>query len=84
MQQDFKYSYLSSYMLKPNSLPTKVFNDNNKAQENIFKLVCNFGALEEWINWIIAVSYYIDVETRNDQYRLLDPTPLDCIAGYIM
>ena len=29
-------------------------------------------------------SSYLDVETTKDQCRLLNPTPLDCIAGYIV
>ena len=35
-------------------------------------------------NGIRAVSSYLDVEISNDQYRLLNPTPLGYIAGYIM
>ena len=31
-----------------------------------------------------AVISYIDVDTIKYQYRLINPTPLDCIAGYII
>ena len=44
VNQDMEYSYLLSYMLKPTSLITQGFTDNNKSQENIFKRMCNFGA----------------------------------------
>ena len=46
--------------------------------------MCNFGAQVEWRNGIIDVSYHLDVEISNNQYRLVNPSPLDCIAGYIM
>ena len=44
VNQNMEYSYLLSYMLKPTSLITQGFTDNNKSQENIFKRMCNFGA----------------------------------------
>ena len=31
-----------------------------------------------------VVSFYLDVETTKYQCRLLNPTPLDFITGYIM
>ena len=31
-----------------------------------------------------SVSSYLDVEIRNDQYRLVNSTPLEFITGYIM
>ena len=46
--------------------------------------MCNSGAWAEWMNGRRAVSSYIEVEISNDQYRLVNPTPLDCIAGYII
>ena len=46
--------------------------------------MCNFGSRAEWGNGRRAISSYIDVEIRNYQYRLVNPTPLDCITGYIM
>ena len=44
VKQDMEYSHILSYMLKPTSLITQGFTDNNKSQENIFKRMCNFGA----------------------------------------
>ena len=61
MQQDMKSYSLFSDILKPPYLLTQVFNENNKAQENLFNCMFNFGAREEWRNWIIATSSYIDV-----------------------
>ena len=84
MQQVVKYSYLLSYIIKPPSLITQLFNNNKKAQENLFNHMCNFGARSEWRNGIRAVSYYLDVEISNDQYFLVNITPLDCITGYTM
>ena len=43
VQRVLKYSSLLSYMLKPPSLLTQGFNDNKKAQETLFKHMCNFG-----------------------------------------
>ena len=79
-----KYFYLLYYMLKPPSLLTQVFNNNKKAQENIFKNMCNVGERAEWINERRAVSSYLDVEISNDQYYLVNITPLGCIAGNIL
>ena len=84
MQRVMKYSSLSSYMLKPPSLITHGFNKNKRAQEKLFNHVCNFGALSEWRNGRRAASSYLGVDISNDQYRLVNPTPLECIAGYIM
>ena len=71
-------------MLKPPSSLTQVFNNNKKEHENLFKHMCNFGTREEWRNGRISFGSYLDVEIRNDQYLLVKPNPLDCIAGYIM
>ena len=30
------------------------------------------------------MSYYLDVDANKDQCHLLNPTPLDCITGYMM
>ena len=65
MQRVVKYSSISSYLLKPISLLTQGFNTNNKAQEKLFKHMCNFGARSEWRNERRAVSSYIDVEISN-------------------
>ena len=84
MQKDLNYSSLSSYMLKPYKLLTQGFEKNRTAQENIFKHMCNFGSRVEWRKGRSVISYYIDVDTVKYQCRLLNPTPLDCIAGSIM
>ena len=84
MQRVVKSSSLSSYIMKPPSLLTQVFNKNKKAQENLLNNMCNFGSRAEWRNWRRAISSYIDVEITNDQYFLFNPTPLDYIVGYIM
>ena len=84
VQHAFKSPYLFSYTLKPIYLLKQVFNRNNISRYNLFKNMCNFGAHGVWINGRIAVSYYIDVDTSKDQYRLLNTTPLQFIVGYIM
>ena len=53
-----------SYMLKPPSFLTQGFRDNNKAQENILKHMCDFGAWEDWRSGKRSISSYIGVETR--------------------
>ena len=79
-----KSSSLSYYMLKPSHLLTYGFENNRTAQDNLFKNMCNFGARSEWREGRRVVSSYLDVDTIKDQCRILNPTPLDCIAGYIM
>ena len=37
-----------------------------------------------WSNERRAFSSYLGVDTSKDKYRLLNPTPLEFIAGYIM
>ena len=44
----------------------------------------NFGSQEEWRNGIRDISSYLDVDISNGEYRLVNPTPLECITGYIM
>ena len=46
--------------------------------------MCNVWARAEWSNGRRAVSSYIDVYISNDQYCLVNPTPLDLITDYIM
>ena len=46
--------------------------------------MCDFGEWVEWSSGIIAVTSYLYVDTRKDQYRLLNPTHLGLITGYIM
>ena len=46
--------------------------------------MCNFWAWEKWRERIRVFSSYNDVETTKNQCRLLNPSPLDYIAGYII
>ena len=46
--------------------------------------MCDFGAQEKLMKGRRVVRYYLDVETTKDQYRLLNPMPLDCIKDYLM
>ena len=84
MQKYFKSSYFSSYMLKPSRLLTQGFDNNRTAQEKLFKHMCNFRSRAEWRKGRSVISSYLDVETTKYQCSLLNPTPLECIAGYIM
>ena len=84
MQKSLKYSYLSSYTLKPSKLLTQGFESNRTAQEKLLKNMCNFGSRAEWRKGISVISYYLDIETTKYQCCLLNPTPLECITGYIM
>ena len=84
MHKYLKSSSLSSYMFKPSNILTQGFEKNRTAQEKIFKHMCNFGSWEEWRKGRIVFSYYLDVDTTKDQCSILNPTPLDCITGYIM
>ena len=84
IQKDLNYSSILSCMLKPSQLLTQGFGNNRTVQEKLFKYMFNFGSQEECNNRIIVVSSYLGVETTKYQCRLLNPTPLDFIAGYIM
>ena len=84
VQRVVKSYSISSYMLKPTSLLTQGFNKNKKAQQKLFNHMCNFGARKEWRNGRRSARSYLDVDINNDQYRLVNPTPLEFIAGYIM
>ena len=84
MQKALKSSSLSSYMLKPSKLITKGLENNRTAQDKRFKHMCNFGSRAEWRKGRSVISSYLDVETTKYQCRILNPTPLYCIAGYTM
>ena len=84
MHKAVKYSSLWPYMLKPSYLLTQGFEKNRTAHENIFKHMCNFVAREEWREGKRVVSSYLNVDNTKDQCRLLNPTPLEYIATYIM
>ena len=76
VQQVLKYDSTYYYMLKLTSLLTKGFNNSNKAKEKLFSHMYNFGARSEWRNERRAVSSYLDVDTGNYQYHLVNPTLL--------
>ena len=84
MQKDLKSSSLLSYMLKTSRLLTQGFDNNRTAQEKLFKNMCILGAWSDWREKIRVVSSYLDVESTKDQFRILNPTPLDCNTGYII
>ena len=84
MQKDLKSSSLSSYMLKPSNLLTQLFGENMTAQEKIFKHMCNFGAWAEWRKVRRVISSYRGADNTKYQCGLFNPTPLGCIAGYMM
>ena len=63
VHQAVKADSIPSHMLKPPYFLTQVFKWNNKASDNIFKHMCEFGARSEWRNGRRATSYYLDIET---------------------
>ena len=84
MQKSLKSSSLSPYMLKRSQLLTQGFGNNSTAQEDLFKHMYKFGSRAEWREGRKYVRSYLDVNTTKDQCRILNSTPLECIAGYIM
>ena len=84
MKKSSKSSSLSSYMLKYSHLLTQGFGENRTSQEKLLKHMGYFEAWSEWREGRRVVSSYVDFDTTKYQYRLLNPTPLDCITGYIM
>ena len=69
------------HMLKHPYFITKIFKDNKKVKDHILKNMCSFGEWADWSSRIIPISSHLDVETRKDQYFLLNTTPLDWITG---
>ena len=65
-------------------LLTQLFGENMTAQEKIFKHMCNFGAWSEWRKVRRVISSYRGADNNKDQCGLFNPTPLGCIAGYMM
>ena len=73
-----------SYMLKPYHLLTQGFENNKTGQKKLFKHMCNSGARAECRQGGRVVSSYLDVDTTKQQFRILNLTPLDCIAGHVI
>ena len=67
-----------------NNLIVQDLKTNLKAQEKLFKLIWNVGARSAWKGGVRIVSDALDVETTADNLRILNPSPLDTIIGYIM
>ena len=84
VQRVVKYSSLSSYILKLPYFLTQGVNKNNKSRENLFNHMCNFWSRAEWKNGRRSASSYLGIDIRNHQYPLVNPTPLNCISGYII
>ena len=81
MQRVVKYSSLSYFIVKPPYLITQGFKNNKRAHEKLFNHMCNFGARAEFRDMRRVVSFYPDVDISNDKYHLVNPIPLECIAG---
>ena len=64
VQQAVKFSSLSYFMLKSPSLLAQVSRYDKRSQDNLCNRMCNLGDQAMWRNGRIAVSSYIDVETR--------------------
>ena len=68
--------------LKLTSFITKGLKENKNTQEKLFNHMCTFGDQAECISERRAISSYLDIDTRNNNAHLLNPTPLNCISGY--
>ena len=80
-----KQDTLKSFTLLPKDLVSDGFKSDKCVQLALFKHVQRFvsraaGGSEEKNE----VSQYLDVEVSRDQQRLLNPTTLDTVEGYIM
>ena len=84
IQKALKSSSISSYMLKPSKVLKQGSEKNRTAHEKLFRHMCNFESRADWRTGRSFISSYLDVDINKDQCRLLNPTPLDCIAGYII
>ena len=67
-----------------NSLMVQDLKTNRKAQEKLFKHMCNVGARAAWKGGVRRVSDALDVAVTADNLCILNPSPLDTIIGYIM
>ena len=67
-----------------NNLIVHDLKTNRKAQEKLFKHMCNFGARAAWKGGVRRVSDALDVAVTAENLRILNPSPLDTIIVYIM
>ena len=80
-------SNLQTFRLKPNDLIVDDFKTNKDAQEKLFQHMLNFAARKDWKQQEKGkrrVSSFLDIICTEEQERLLNPSVLDTIAGFIM
>ena len=80
---------LNSFMLLPPSLlkeikEAKTNVETVSAQEKLFKHVVKFRNRMNYDKTKISVSDHLNVEVSEDQQRLLNPTVLDTVAGFLL
>ena len=78
------HSGLQSFCLMSVNLMLQDLRTNRKAQEELFRHICNVGTRAKWEGGAQKVSYELDVAVTADNHRISNPSPLDTIIGYIM
>ena len=79
LQSGLKYFCLMSVNLMVQDL-----RKDRKAQEELFRHMCNSRAREKWEGGAHRVSDALDVAVTANNHSILNPSPLDTIIGYIM
>ena len=77
-------SGLQYFCLIPVNLMVQDLRTNQKAQEKLFRHMCNVGAREKWEGGARRVSDALDVTVTAYNHNILNPSPLDTTIGYIM
>ena len=80
---------LNSFMLLPPSFlkaikEAKTNLQKVSVQEKLFAHTVQFQNRTNYDKAKVSVSDYLDVEVTNNQQRLLNPTVLDTVAGFIL
>ena len=83
-KKELLQSGLQYFCLMPVNLMVQDLRMNRKAQEKLFRHMCNVGVREKWEGEACRVSDVLDVAVTADNNRIFNPSPLDTIIGYIM
>jgi len=84
--EDTRQTDLTLFLLLPPSLLREHKNDraNIEISYKLFKHLTNYVAHKHWKDDVVKVSDCHDVEVLEDQLKLFNPRPIDCIGGFIM
>ena len=77
-------SSLQYFCLMTNNLMVQDLRTNRKAQEDLFRHICNVRVRSKWESGARRAPYALHVAVTADNHSILNPHPLDTIIGNIM